>query len=63
MNGHVSLADGLNKRSNHDRIEAELKTSIDIAATGYDLYVAHEFQPKGDAVEALRVAFALCDQG
>jgi hydroxypyruvate isomerase len=32
MSGHASLPDGLNKRSNHDRIEAELKTSIDIAA-------------------------------
>ncbi len=28
----------------------------------YDLYVAHEFQPKGDAVEALRRAFETCDQ-
>jgi hydroxypyruvate isomerase len=32
MCGHASLSNGLNKRSNHDRIEAELKTSIDIAA-------------------------------
>ncbi|MEZ4681819.1 MAG: TIM barrel protein [Caldilineaceae bacterium] len=32
MSGHGSLPDGLNKRSNHDRIEAELRTSIDIAA-------------------------------
>ncbi|MHB0875478.1 MAG: hydroxypyruvate isomerase family protein [Anaerolineae bacterium] len=32
MGGHDSLPDGLNKRSNHDRIEAELKVSIDIAA-------------------------------
>ncbi len=32
MCGHKSLADGLNQRSNHDRIEDELKTSIDIAA-------------------------------
>jgi len=32
MCGHASLSDGLNKRSNHDRIERELKTSIDIAA-------------------------------
>ena len=29
--GHQSLPDGLNQRSNHDRIEAELKTSIDVA--------------------------------
>ena len=31
MSGHLSLPDGLNKRSNHERIEDELKTSIDIA--------------------------------
>jgi hydroxypyruvate isomerase len=34
-----------------------------IAATGYDLYVGHEFFPKGDPVAALRHAFAVCDQG
>ena len=32
MCGHGSLPDGLNQRSNHDRIEAELIESIDIAA-------------------------------
>jgi len=32
MCGHASLADGLNKRSNHDRIEDELRTSVDLAA-------------------------------
>ena len=32
MGGHNSIADGLNKRSSHDRIEDELKTSIDVAA-------------------------------
>ena len=32
-----------------------------IAETGYDQYVGHEFRPKGDPVEALRRAFALCD--
>jgi len=32
-----------------------------IAATGYDLYVGHEFSPKGDKIEALKKAFALCD--
>ena len=34
-----------------------------IAATDYDLYVGHEFKPKGDIVEALRRAFEICDQG
>jgi hydroxypyruvate isomerase len=33
-----------------------------IAATSYDLYVGHEYAPKGDPVAALRHAFALCDQ-
>jgi hydroxypyruvate isomerase len=32
MQGHASLPDGLNLRSNHDRIETELRESIDIAA-------------------------------
>ena len=28
-----------------------------IAATGYDLYVGHEFMPKGDAIAALKQAY------
>ncbi|MCC7409948.1 MAG: TIM barrel protein, partial [Phycisphaeraceae bacterium] len=32
MCGHGTLGDGLNNVSNHDRIEAELKVSIDLAA-------------------------------
>ena len=34
-----------------------------IAGTGYPYYVGHEFVPKGDLIDALRHAFALCDQG
>ena len=34
-----------------------------IAATPYNLYLAHEFMPHGDVLEALRIAFAICDQG
>jgi len=34
-----------------------------IADTAYEGYVAHEFAPKADVVEALRSAFAICDQG
>ena len=30
--GHQSLPDGLNKKSNHDRIEAEVAASVDVAA-------------------------------
>ena len=32
-----------------------------IADTDYDLYVGHEFSPKGDKLEALKAAFDTCD--
>ena len=32
-----------------------------IAETGYNLYVGHEFVPKGDPIEGLRAAAQLCD--
>ena len=32
-----------------------------IADSEYDLYVGQEFVPKGDAIEALRTAFEICD--
>jgi hydroxypyruvate isomerase len=31
-----------------------------IAATGYDLYIGHEFVPQGDAIAAIREAFDAC---
>jgi len=31
-----------------------------IAETGYELYVGHEFTPKGDRMEALRRAYEAC---
>jgi len=34
-----------------------------IAESGYDLYVGHEFKPKGEPYAALAQAFAICDQG
>jgi len=34
-----------------------------IGEAGFGLYVAHEFTPKGDRIEGLRRAFAVCDQG
>lgn len=34
-----------------------------IAATGYDLYIGHEFWPQGDLIEALKTAYAICDKG
>ncbi|MCB0065002.1 MAG: TIM barrel protein [Caldilineaceae bacterium] len=33
-----------------------------ISATGYDLYVGHEFRPKGDPIAALHETFAICNQ-
>jgi len=32
-----------------------------IANSGYDMYVGHEFVPKGDPIQAMRAAFKLCD--
>ncbi len=34
-----------------------------IAASGYDLYVGHEFSAKADPLAALRATFTMCDQG
>ena len=44
MIGHASLPDGLNKRSNHDRIEQEIKVAIDIAVE--HSIPGHAFGPK-----------------
>lgn len=33
-----------------------------IAETGYELYVGHEYSPKGGLSESLRKTFAICDQ-
>jgi len=32
-----------------------------IAETGYDLYVGHEFSPKGDPLAAMKAAFHTCN--
>ena len=59
MNGHASLPDGLNKRSNHDRIEEELRVSIDIAALhgirGLICFSGNRqpFQTEVEAIEAV----------
>jgi hydroxypyruvate isomerase len=34
-----------------------------IAETGYNLYVGHEFKPRGEIYTALAQAYAVCDQG
>ena len=63
MTGHDSLPDGLNKRSNHDRIEAELRESIDIAAKhgipGLICFSGNRqpFQTEIEAIEAVADGF------
>jgi len=63
MSGHDSLPDGLNKRSNHDRIEAELRESIDIAAKhgipGLICFSGNRqpFQTEIEAIEAVADGF------
>ena len=58
MCGHQSLTDGMNNRSNHDRIEAELIASIDYAARhGIPVLICfsgnrNSDQPEDDAVDA-----------
>jgi hydroxypyruvate isomerase len=59
MVGHASLKDGLNNRDNHDRIEAELRQSIDDAvALGIPnlLCLAGNRVPRQSDLEALEVA-------
>ncbi len=56
ISGHGSLPDGLNKRSNHDRIEAELRRSIDKASElevpGLICFSGNR-QPHADEVQAI----------
>jgi hydroxypyruvate isomerase len=62
--GHFHTAGNPGRRDLDDEQELNY-TGIcrAIAATAYDLYLGHEFSPKGDPVAALRHAFTLCDQG
>jgi hydroxypyruvate isomerase len=34
-----------------------------IASTAYDLYLGHEYKPKGESLPSIQQAFAVCDQG
>jgi hydroxypyruvate isomerase len=61
--GHFHTAGNPGRRDLDDSQELNYRGICQaIAQTGYDLYVGHEFRPKGDAIEALRAAFAVCDQ-
>ena len=62
--GHFHTAGNPDRRDLDDAQELNY-TGIcrAIAATNYDLYVGHEFRPKGDPIAALKTTFAICDQG
>ena len=61
--GHFHTAGNPGRRDMDDTQELNY-TGIcrAIAGTGYNLYVGHEFTPKGDLIEAMRQTFILCDQ-
>ena len=60
--GHFHTAGNPDRRDMDDEQEIYYPAVMRaIAETDFDLYVAHEFQPKGDPIEALRAAFETCD--
>ena len=62
--GHFHTAGNPGRRDMDDEQEMNYRGICKgIAGTGYEYYVGHEFGPKGDALEALRTAFEMCDQG
>lgn len=59
--GHFHTAGNPDRRDLDDDQELNYRGICRaIAATGYDLYVGHEFRPKGDPIEALRRAYEVC---
>ena len=61
--GHFHTAGNPDRRDMDDDQEMNYRGICrGIAGTGYELYVGHEFSPKGDKIEALRTAFGICDQ-
>jgi len=62
--GHFHTAGNPGRRDLDDTQEINYRGICQaIAETGYDLYVGHEFTPKGDKLEALYQTFPICDQG
>ena len=62
--GHFHTAGNPGRNDLDDEQEIYYPAVIQaIAETDYDLYVGHEFIPKGDPIEGLRAAFHLCDVG
>jgi hydroxypyruvate isomerase len=59
--GHFHTAGNPGRRDLDDEQELNYRGICRaISATGYDLYLGHEFVPKGDAVQALRAAYEIC---
>ena len=62
--GHFHIGGNPGRRDVDETQEINCRAVIRaIAETGYDLYVGHEFIPKGDPIEGLRAAFHRCDLG
>ena len=62
--GHFHTAGNPSRRDMDDSQEMNYAGICGaIAETPHDLYVGHEFRPKGDPVAALHQTFALCNQG
>lgn len=62
MAGHGTIADGLNDESNHDRIEAELIESIDLAVE-YDIPGLIVFSGNSVEGQSREEAAAICARG
>jgi hydroxypyruvate isomerase len=60
--GHFHTAGNPGRHDLDDQQELNYRGICNaISATGYDLYIGHEFRPKKDAIEALRQAYKICD--
>ena len=60
--GHFHTAGNPGRQDMDDAQELNYRgICVAIAASTYDLYVGHEFRPKGDTFAALGQTFALCD--
>ena len=60
--GHVHVAGNPGRNDPDERQELNYPAICRaIAATGYDGYLGHEFKPRAEPLEALRIAFSRCN--